>query len=57
MRFPAIEPQFLRRPVVPVFRPERAAAQPVPDPEAAPRFLDFLDQLDPDQRVRFVGEW
>lgn len=57
MRFPAIEPQFLRRPVVPVFRPERAAAQPVPEPEAAPRFLDFLDQLDPDQRVRFVGEW
>ena len=57
MRLPAVsESKTLSEPVVPATVAERTVVQTAAEP-VAPRFLAWLDQLDPDQRVRAVGEW
>jgi len=58
MRFPSYVhvPESLTSTVVPAELSEPTAPQRVQEAEPS-RLMAWLDQLDPDQRVRAIGEW
>ena len=57
MRFPAApEPHLTTHPMVPVPQDARIMVPAAQEPDG-PRFPAYLAQLDPDQRVREIGEW
>lgn len=58
MRFPSYlhDPETLTSTVVPAELSEASVPQRAQEPEPS-RLMAWLDQLDPDQRVRAIGEW